>query len=131
MFADLIQGEVLCRRNLRIERTFTNVLDYADNPPRGWPSPLVVVDGLADGILAGKIFSRQRLVNERDSRLRSIVSFGKESPPYQIRFECSKIVRAYMTLVHFIVFAVIGPALNFDSVGVAIALHRKSTGEPG
>ena len=129
MFADLVQGKILCRRNVGIERTFTNVVDYADNLPDGRSSALIIGDALADGVLTREVLSCKRLIDHSHSGPRRIVSFREESSPYQGRLERRQIIRAYVTLIHFVMFAVIWPSHNSDSVGVAIALDGKPAGK--
>jgi hypothetical protein len=127
--ACLIHGEIFCGGNVEIERTFMNVIDHANDLPLGWTSAFVVCNALADGVLAWKILSRKRLIDHGYAGHRTIVGFGEESSADQPGFERRQITRAHMTLVHFVVFAVVRSPHDSDSIGGAVALHREHAGK--
>ena len=83
VFACLVEGEIFCGRDVEIERTFMNVIDYADDLPLGCASALIIGDALTDGVLAGEILSRKRLIDQSHSGPGRIVSFGEESSANQ------------------------------------------------
>ena len=120
---------VFGRVDILVEADLTYIANDADDLAYRLRVEIAVGDLLSDGILAGEVFFRKRLVDDNLLRLRSIVVFRKQPATNQLRLECGEIGWSYVALIHFIVLAMERFADNANPVGIAVALDRQVAGD--
>jgi hypothetical protein len=74
---------------------------------------------------------RSVLIDYGHSGPGGILGIGEEASAQQTRLERGQILRAHMTLVHVIMFAVVRSSRKLDRVDRAVTLHREHAGHTG
>src|SRR5581483_291449 len=115
----LVDGLVLGWPEVLIEAAFAHVGDDADDFAQRLRIERGVADLLADGIFAGKVFARERLIDDEHVRLRRCFIFREDAAADETRFQRSKVSRTDVALIYLVMFAVKWLADNPDPVGVA------------
>ncbi len=117
--------------DLLVQAAFAYVVHYADDLPYRVGRKGGVADLLADGVLAGEVFAGQGLVDDQDLWLARVFRVGKESTTHQAGLQSSEVFGGDLALVHLVVLAIPGMALDSDPGGVSVAGDGQAAGNGG
>src|SRR5262249_27822199 len=112
-----------------VESALADIPDHADNFANGFRVQIAVADLLSDGVFAGKILVRERLIDDDLLGFRGIVIFGEEPSTDELSFERGVVAGRDIPLIDLVVLAIEGLANDANPVGIAVALDGQVAGD--